>query len=98
MNSFDKILLKYGPFVFYECFKVAKQAERYEDCAEMKRVAGKYNVSLDTSSEDWQTEFWRLGMIGETALDNAPAYLVQALQEIGYTACPCERIIKANLV
>lgn len=76
--------MKYGPFVFSECFKVAKQTERYEDCAEMKRVAGKYNVSLDTSSEDWQTEFWRLGMAGETALRNVSTYLAQALSEIGY--------------
>lgn len=83
MCNFDEILLKYGPFVFSECFKVAKQIERYEDCAEMKQVAGKYNVSLDTSSEDWQTEFWRLGMAGDSALENAPAYLVQALWEIG---------------
>ena len=83
MDGFEKILLKYGSFVFSECFKVARLAERYEDCAEMKRVADKYSISLQTSSEDWQTEFWRLGMAGETALRNAPAYLVQALREMG---------------
>lgn len=84
MRVFEEILFKYGPFVFSECFKVAKLTERYEDCAEMKRVAGKHNIDLETSLEDWQTEFWRLGMAGETAMENAPAYLVQALQQIGY--------------
>ena len=84
MGGFEKILLKYGPFVFSGCFKAAKLAERYEDCAGMKRIAQKYNVRLDSTSEDWLTGFWRLGMAGETALENAPAYLVQALRDIGY--------------
>ena len=70
--------------MFSECFKVAKLTERYEDCAEIKRVAAKHNIGLETSLEDWQTEFRRLGVTGETAMENAPAYLAQALQEIGY--------------
>lgn len=84
MNKFERVLMKFGPAVFSLCFHIAVETERYEDCARMKQVAEKHDVKLETSTEDWRVEFWRIGMAGETALKNAPFYLAQALQELGY--------------
>lgn len=84
MNKFERILLKYGAAVLCACFHIAENIEKYEDCAEMKSVAEKHGIDLNGALEDWQVEFWRLGMSGKTALENAPAYLAHALQEIGY--------------
>ena len=86
MNKFERILLKYGSAVFCVCFHIAESKERYEDCAEMKLIAEKRGISLNGTLEDWQVEFWRLGMSGETAIANAPVYLEEALKQIGYIA------------
>lgn len=84
MNKFERVLMKFGPAVFSLCFHIAVKTERYEDCAWMKKVAQKYDIKLETSIEDWQVEFWRIGMAGGTVLKNAPFYFNQALQELGY--------------
>lgn len=88
MNKFERVLMKFGPSVFSFCFHIAVKTERYEDCAWMKNVAEKHDVKLETSIEDWQAEFWRIGMAGETALKNTPFYFVRALRELGYTDAP----------
>lgn len=84
MNSFEKVLLKFGPVVFSACFHIAEAMEKYEDCSEMKSIADKYNISLTTSLEDWQSCFWRRGLSGQTALSNTFIYLEEALSLIGY--------------
>lgn len=84
MNKFERVLLNFGPLVFSTCFHLAVSTERYEDCAEMKQIAERHNIDLDTSIEDWQVEFWRRGQPGETAISNAPVYLAEALELIGY--------------
>lgn len=84
MNKFERVLMKFGPAVFSLCFHIAVETERYEDCALMKQVAQKYDIELATSMEDWQAEFWRIGMAGETALKNTPRYFVRVLRELGY--------------
>lgn len=84
MNKFERVLLNFGPLVFSTCFHIAATTERYEDCAEMKQIAEKYDIDLGTSIEDWQVEFWRRGLSGETATNNTPAYLAEALGQIGY--------------
>ncbi len=81
MNKFERILLKFGSAVFCVCFRIAETSERYEDCAEMKAIAEKHNICLNSTLEDWQVEFWRLGMSGETAIANAPGYIKEALCE-----------------
>uniref|UniRef100_A0AAU8AX00 Uncharacterized protein n=1 Tax=Dulem virus 40 TaxID=3145758 RepID=A0AAU8AX00_9CAUD len=84
MNKFERVLLNFGPLVLSTCFHIAVSTERYEDCAEMKRIAERYDIDLGTSIEDWQMEFWKRGLSGETAISNAPVYLAEALGQIGY--------------
>lgn len=84
MNKFESILLDYGRYVFIYVFQVAKEKERYEDCAVMQEVMNKYNIPDDTSVEDWISDLWRIGYSGETALSNLNEYKNQALKRIGY--------------
>lgn len=84
MNKFESILLDYGRYVFIYVFQVAKEKERYEDCAVMQEVMNKYNIPDDTSVEDWISDLWRIGYSGETALSNLNEYKNQVLKRIGY--------------
>lgn len=85
MNTFEKMLLNFGPAVFAKCFHIMKTVENYEYCLEMSKIANKYALDLDTSLETWQANFWRLGLSGQTAVGNAQSYLSLALEQIGYS-------------
>lgn len=84
MNKFESVLLDYGRYVFVSVFKIAQDEERYEDCVVMLDIMRKYHIPNDTSLEDWQTDLWRLGYSGETALKNLQEYKVEALKRVGY--------------
>lgn len=80
MNVFEKILLNYGGYILIRVRDVFEKYELYEYCAEINKVLEKHNVSTSMNIEDWQTEIWRKGMSGRTALVNAPLYFYEAIK------------------
>ena len=80
MNVFEKILLNYGGYILIRVRDVFEKYELYEYCAEVNKVLEKHNVSTSMNIEDWQTEIWRKGMSGRTALANAPLYFYEAIK------------------
>lgn len=83
-DHFKQILYMYGRYIFSRIYKAALEREKYEDCEMMKKIAEEDGFSLECDKEDWRTEFWRLGMSGETALTNEETYYIDAMNLIGY--------------
>lgn len=74
MNVFEKILLNYGGYILIRVRDIFEKYELYEYCAEINKVLKKHNVSTSVNMDDWQTEIWRKGMSGITALANSFFY------------------------
>lgn len=84
MSKFEEILILYGGHIFSEVFQYAINNEKYEDCAEMKRIASKYDIPLDFSVQDWVESFWDFNLSGQTAKKNKGFYLEKAMKLVGY--------------
>ena len=80
MKVFEKILLRYGGFVLANIREIFKERQEYERCTEINDIMLKYRVSTNMSLEDWQAEFWRTGLSGETAKSNVQCYIERAVQ------------------
>nr|DAQ98658.1 MAG TPA: hypothetical protein [Caudoviricetes sp.] len=80
MNVFEKILLRYGGFVLANIREIFKERQEYERCIEINDIMLKYRVSTNMSLEDWQAEFWRTGLSGETAKSNVQRYIENAIR------------------
>lgn len=52
-NRFEYILHLYGKSTFLEIFQCALWNEKYEDCAEIKRVANGKGISLTPYVNEW---------------------------------------------
>ena len=85
MNKFESILHLQGRYVFVSVFRKAQEEERYEDCAVMRDIMQKYHIPCDTSLEDWRADLWRCGYLGDVAINNLSAYMVEALTRAGYS-------------
>lgn len=83
-NRFKQILYMYGRYIFSRVFRYALEQEKYEDCEIMKHIAEEDGFSLEYDKEDWITDFWRLGISGETASDNENSYYKDAIKLAGY--------------
>ena len=70
MNKFESILFDYGRYVFVSVFRKAQEEERYEDCAVMRDIMQKYHIPCD---------------LGDVAINNLSAYMVEALTRAGYS-------------
>lgn len=79
MDVFEKILLNYGGYILIRVRDIFEKYELYEYCAEINKVLEKHNVSTSMNIDDWQTEIWRKGMSGITALANTKLYLYEAI-------------------
>ena len=79
MNVFEKILFNYGGYILIRVRDIFEKYELYEYCAEINKVLEKHNVSTSMNIDDWQTEMWRKGMSGITALANTKLYLYEAI-------------------
>lgn len=80
MDVFEKILLNYGGYILIRVRDIFEKYELYEYCAEINTVLKKHNVSTSMNIDDWQTEMWRKGMSGITALANTKLYLNEAIK------------------
>lgn len=49
------------------------------------RYYAKYHIPCDTSLEDWRADLWRCGYLGDVAINNLSAYMVEALTRAGYS-------------
>ena len=84
MSKFEKILEYYGAYVFACVYKYALENEKYEDCAEMKHIADKYDIPFDFSVQDWIESFWSFGLSGKAAWNNKNYYIGEAMKLAGY--------------
>ena len=84
MSKFEEILLDYGGYIFSEIFLYALRNEKYQDCAEMKDIASRYDIPLDFSAQDWVESFWDFKLSGENAMLNKDYYLEEAMKIAGY--------------
>lgn len=51
----------------------------------MRDIMQKYHIPCDTSLEDWRSDLWRCVYLGDVAINNLSAYMVQALTRAGYS-------------
>lgn len=80
MNKFEKILLRYGGYTLICVRNLLELSGRYEDCAEINKVLGKYDIDRNMDVEDWVAEFWKNGYSGEIALNNRISYFIDAME------------------
>ena len=80
MNVFEKILPRYGGFVLANIREIFEERQEYERCTEINDIMLKHRVSTNMSLEDWQAEFWRMGLSGETAKSNVQCYIERAVR------------------
>ncbi len=83
-SRFESVLMDFGSQVVAILFHYAEDTERYEDCAEIKRLFEKYHLDLNQSMEDYQAHFWRMGFSGRTAIANINHYIDKAVSLVGY--------------
>lgn len=77
--KFEQVLLRYGAKVLIDIRNLAEEMEWYEDCAEMNEILQKHGIDAYFNTEDWVSEFWKMGYSGKTALSNSPLYYLDAV-------------------
>lgn len=83
-SKFESVLMDYGSQIMAIIFHYALQTERYEDCSVIRDLFQKYHLNLNQSIEEYQAEFWKLGLSGRTAIANLNDYLSEAMSLVGY--------------
>lgn len=80
MKVFEHILYHYGPYVLTSVRNVCETNELYEECQNINNLLAKYEIDPQMTTDDWIAEFWKQGTSGQTALQNAPTYFLEAMQ------------------
>lgn len=83
-NKFERALINYGSLIMTAIFQYAMKTERYEDCAIIKGLFGKYHLDMNVTVEEYQSYFWQIGLSGRAAVSKLNEFLAEALIMVGY--------------
>lgn len=102
LDKFEHVLFRWGAKVLIDIRYLAEEMEWYEDCAEINQILEKHGIDTNFNTEDWISEFWKMGYSGKTVLSNSPLYYLDAVnllygEKIDEITAPYKHI-KVNLI